>query len=119
MCPIVPMLTCGLLRSNFSLAIALSAPQLERSLEPCGNPLPARLPHGPSGRFGDHFLGNRYGRFLVMREMHRETGAALSAAAEVGCIAEHFRQRHLRADNLGACPGFVSLDLRTPRVQVA
>src|SRR5947209_15132311 len=116
MCPIVPMLTCGLLRSNFSLAIALSAPQLERSLEPCGNPQPARLPHGPAGRFGDHFLGNRYGRFLVMREMHRETGAALSAAAEVRGVTEHFRQRHLRTDNLGARSGFVSLDLCATRV---
>src|SRR6266853_3923199 len=29
MCPIVPIFRCGLLRSNFSFAIAVSAPQLE------------------------------------------------------------------------------------------
>src|SRR5712672_487635 len=79
-CPIVPILTCGLLRSNFSFAILFT----HLSLHPAHD-----------------LFRERRGNFLVFAEMHRKTAASLSVGADVGGVAEHFRQRHHRLDNLG------------------
>src|SRR5271170_1675998 len=57
MWPIVPMLTCGLFRSNFSLAISVSAPQPDwRDL---ALPWPAWMSHHPGqGTCVQLHLGN-------------------------------------------------------------
>src|SRR5271169_1213374 len=100
MCPIVPIFRCGLLRSNFSFAIAMSAPQLVRSLESSSKISPPLLTSRPTGRLCDHFLGDRIGGLGIMREMHRKTGAALRAAAHVGGISEHLGQRNFHANHV-------------------
>src|SRR5271157_2943179 len=113
MCPIVPMLTCGLLRSNFSFAIAallLVNALFERSPEP----LP--LPRHPTGRLGDHLVGDRGGRLGIVRKMHSEVAAALRAAAQIGRVTEHLRERHLHADDVTSRAGLGTLNLRPARV---
>src|SRR5262249_5300741 len=85
-CPIVPLFTCGLVRSNFSLAtfqIDSSACPLQKLVSS------AASLHRPAGGAGPHFLGNRGGCFLIMREVHGEAGAALGAAAQVGGVTKH------------------------------
>src|SRR5271165_3856508 len=90
MCPIVPMFTCGLLRSNFSFAIECSAPPLELDENPPASPVepapPDPLPGNSPGRLGDHFLGYRTWRLGVMREMHGERRATLRPAAKIRSV---------------------------------
>src|SRR6266508_6395850 len=62
MCPIVPTFTCGLVRSNFFLAI--------------GELLLSAL--------GGHFFGDVTGHLVVLRELHRVTGPSLRHRAQVG-----------------------------------
>src|SRR5881275_2341510 len=83
MCPIVPTLRCGFVRSNFCLAISLSSfSRLRRA-----------------GLLGD--LGGDVARhFLVPVELHGEIGAALRHRPEVGRVAEHLAQRHDRLEHL-------------------
>src|SRR3981189_316287 len=73
MCPIVPILTCGLLRSNFSFAILFR----DLSLPPVDDP-----------------LSKSRGDFLVLAEMHRKTSTPLRVRANIGGVAEHLRKRH-------------------------
>src|SRR5271169_2181073 len=100
------MFTCGLLRSNFSFAIACSAPPLELDENPPASlvePAPPNLlPGNPPGHLADHFLGNRTRRLGVMREMHREGRASLCPAAKIRSVAKHFRQRNFDADHIAA-----------------
>src|SRR5207248_2588336 len=112
MCPIVPTLTWGFERSNFSFAICLSewrgvkprptlrygaplygAPNLFRSLNPC-----------------DHFFADVLRRLLVAIEVHRVGGATLRARPQVGRIAEHLRQRHARVHDLRTAAILLRLD---------
>src|SRR4029079_2181119 len=72
--PIVPMLTCGLLRSNFSFDIVVLF--LLRS------------------DFRDDLFGDVPGHLLVGSELHRVIAAALGLGAQGRRIAEHFRERH-------------------------
>src|SRR5579859_732637 len=90
MCPIVPMLMCGLVRSNFSFAIfyALETPWFRLlgyfALDPA-----------------DNFLGQTLRHFLVSGEVHGETSAALRTRTKIGRITEHFAQRHAGLDDIG------------------
>src|SRR5208283_3682289 len=96
MCPIVPMLTCGLLRSNFSFAISVHSPALSQILT-------GRLSVGDlSLRPADNLFGDRSRSLFVPAEVHRETAAALSARPDFGRISEHLRQRHHRPNHLTA-----------------
>src|SRR5919108_2319132 len=113
MCPIVPMFTCGLLRSNFSFAISSSAPQSKSCKKPV---LPKLL--SAAGLLHNLF-GESSGKFRVMRKMHGEIAAALRAASQIGGVAEHFRQRHLHANHVAARAALRALNLRAPGVQVA
>src|SRR5437868_11563437 len=80
--PIVPILTCGLLRSNFSFAICLEkSPYLSRD-----------LPLNPAY----DLLGDLAGDLLVLSEMHGETAAALGTRTQLGGVSEHLRERHHR-----------------------
>src|SRR5512135_1880762 len=76
-CPMVPTFTCGLVLSNFSLLIVLLL-------------VPAHA--------GDDFVADGPGDRRVLGELHGVGGAPLGARAEVGGIAEHLRQRHLRVN---------------------
>src|SRR6266851_4837983 len=112
------MFTCGLLRSNFSFAIALSAPQSKSFRFRCYRALTAKplLPGHLAGRPLDYFLGDRSRRFGVMRKMHGERGAPLRAAAQVRGVTEHLRERHFHADDVAARAVFRALNRRTPRI---
>src|SRR5437588_433272 len=96
MCPIVPMFTCGLLRSNFSLAMWSCAPQ-SKPLQTLENADLFFALH-----LSDNVVAKVARHFRVMREMHGEVAAALRAAAQIGGVAEHFRQRHLHANHMAA-----------------
>src|SRR5262249_25520153 len=63
-CPIVPTLQCGLVRSNFSLAMGLSV-----------RPLQATRP--TSRELCLNLGGNRRGHLLVVVELHGESRAPL------------------------------------------
>src|SRR5262249_45703000 len=113
MCPIVPMFTCGLLRSNFSFAISSSAPQSKS----CKKSVSLKLL--PAAALLPNLVREIVRKLRVMRKMHGEIAAALRAAAQIGGVAEHFRQRHLHANHVAPRAAFRTLNLRSARVQVA
>src|SRR6476469_8077409 len=81
MWPIVPILTCGLVRSNFFLAIwAAPGCLLDLGLL-------------------DEFRGQVARHLGVVAEFHRGRRPALRHAAQVGDIPEHVGERHARADH--------------------
>src|ERR1039457_7618635 len=100
MCPMVPILMFGLVRSNFSFAIRETA-SLSCSL---------------ALDLADDFLGLRCRDFLVLAEMHRETAAPLRPRAQFGSVPEHGRQRHHRFDDAGGSPQLRGFDPAAPRV---
>src|SRR6266403_4051774 len=115
----VPMFTCGLLRSNFSFAIASSAPQskiefLTLILRKAPEPALLFAPY----LFLDFFRKRRR-HFRVMRKMHGERGASLRAAAQIRGITKHLRQRNFHANHVAARAIFRALNRRTPRIQVS
>src|SRR3990172_1688433 len=103
MCPIVPTLTCGLERSNFSFAIAplLHLDEFPTDLQFVTwnqNASFATLVshnlslHGPSLQPGDDLFADRFRCWLVPGKVHGVGGAALRARAHLGGVAEHLRQ---------------------------
>src|SRR4026209_681575 len=74
MWPIVPMLTCGLVRSNFFLATTCS---LDLGLL-------------------DEFRGQAGWHFGVVAELHRGRRASLGHASQVGDVSEYLGQRDER-----------------------
>src|ERR1700733_12393968 len=111
----VPTFTCGLLRSNFCLAIASLLPtpgqghggpdalSLSAISAICTGRLRNRnrsglLPVGP----GDDLLGDRLGNLVIRLKLHRVRGATLGARTQVGSVAEHVGQRYRRVDHVAA-----------------
>src|SRR6185436_19145951 len=93
----VPMLTCGLVRSNFAFAtgVLLSHCGWSRSLRWCcglGLLAPDLL---------DDLLRDVAWNLGVGVELHGVDGPALGLAAEVADVAEHLGQGHDGADHLG------------------
>src|SRR5512147_3334876 len=74
MWPIVPMLTCGLVRSHFFLAM-VAAPWLLLDLG-----------------LLDEFRGQVARHLGVMAELHRGRSPTLGHAPQVGDVAEHLRE---------------------------
>src|ERR1700737_1964590 len=109
------MFTCGLLRSNFSLAICFSAPQSNSFKTLYKNPLLGRFARG----LLDDFLRNRSRRLGVMRKMHGERGASLCATAQIRGVPEHLRQWDLHANDVAARAVFRSLNFGAARIQVS
>src|ERR1035441_3032819 len=99
MCPMVPMLMCGLVRSNFSFAIRENASLSSLALD-----------------LADDFLGLRRGDFLVLAEMHGETAAPLRPRAQFRSVPEHGRQRHHGFNDAGGSPQLRGFDPAAPRV---
>src|SRR6185312_7474297 len=111
MCPIVPILTCGLLRSNFSFAIIVT-------------PFPVCFARNEVLlRYAfiaiDNFFRQIAGHFLVLTEVHGETAAALRFRPEVGRITKHLRERHHRLDDVRAAGNFRSFEPPAARYQIA
>src|SRR4051794_39856823 len=106
MWPIVPMFTCGLVRSNFFLAIA------DCSLAP-----------RPSGRLDlgllDEFRSQGGWNFGVVTELHRGGRPALGHRPQVRDVSEHLGQRNERPDDLRRPARLHSLDLPATAVQIA
>src|ERR1700746_3108272 len=99
----VPIFTCGLLRSNFSFAM-IPAPQSNSySFRPKSPLLFAFL-------LLDDFLGQRRRKLCVMRKMHRERRAALRAATQIRGVPEHLRQRNFDANDVAARTVFRALN---------
>src|SRR5437763_16922888 len=109
----VPTLTCGLSRSNFSFAtcglLLYGSGAARRGANP-GNL--AQLGGDRSPLAGlDDLLGDVRGDLVVALELHRVRGPALRDRSQVGRVAEHLRHRAERADHHGVAPGLLPLDL--------
>src|SRR6185503_11508674 len=77
MCPIVPMFTCGFVRSNFALAIAIS----------CAWKLAgARTWRRSPRHLGDDLLADGARHFLVAGKLHGVGRPPLGHGADVGGI---------------------------------
>src|SRR5512135_1658887 len=67
---------------------------------------------------GDDFLADGLRRGLVMVELHGVGGASLGLRPQVGRIAEHLGQRHVRSDHLRVSPALDSLDSSAAGTQI-
>src|SRR5262249_13342284 len=67
---------------------------------------PARSLLGPLNP-GHDLFAHVLRRLLVAVEVHRVGGATLRARAQIGCVAEHLRERHARVDDLRAAAVFL------------
>src|SRR3546814_843975 len=105
--PIVPMLQCGFVRSNFAFAIFV--------LRTRSSVASSRV----SRELGADFLAHRLGHAGVVVEMHRELGPALRRRAQVVHVAEHVGERHHRLDHLRVAAHLGADDLAPPGAQVA
>src|ERR687892_356631 len=85
MCPIVPMFTCGFVRSYF--ALAMGAPPTPLASASAG--------HGLAGRLGGDLFRHGRRHFLVTRELHGVSGATLGHRPHVGRVPEHLPERHV------------------------
>src|SRR5881397_550569 len=103
----VPMLTCGLVRSNLALATVVSS---------SGRLLTVLL---LAVCLGDDFLGDVAGDFRVGVELHAVARPALGPRPQVADVAEHLRQRHERLDDAGPAALLHRLDLTAAGVEVA
>src|SRR5436190_21059568 len=101
MWPIVPTLTCGLVRSNFFLAI-VAAPGFLLDLG-----------------LLDEFGGQVARDLGVVAEFHRGRCATLGHAPQIGHVAEHLRERDERPDDLRRSARLHPLDLAAAAVDVA
>src|SRR5208282_3820580 len=97
---------------------------------PAAPPCPAELCVGVRVRFGagglarrerllDDFLRDRRRRLLVMREVLLERAAARRDRAQVGCVLQHLRHRHLRLDHLAMALAVHPEHFAAARVQIA
>src|SRR5688500_10697570 len=109
MWPIVPMFTCGLVRSNFFLAICgvLLAPRCDRVT---GRSDPA---------LGDELLSDGARDLGVVGQFHRIARPALGHGPQVRGEAEHLGERHEGAHHLRGAPRVHALDLAAAAVEVA
>src|SRR5215471_8295252 len=124
MCPMVPMLTCGLVRWNFAFATGVSSlraapPQWVWSvswfLYVCYCAPRSLL----AARLGDDLLGDARRHLGVGVELHAVVRPALCLATQVPDVTEHLRQRDESLDHPGPGSFLHGLDLAAPAVQVA
>src|SRR5471032_335980 len=97
----VPMLTCGLVRSNF--AFATGGPPSYSVRRPRG--VRVRVGGGTGELLSAGLRNDLEGDILrdlrVRVELHRVAGPTLGLAAEVSDIAEHLREGHEGRDDPG------------------
>src|ERR1035437_1169346 len=70
-------------------------------------------------RLLDDLLRDRRRRLLVMREVLLERAAARRDRAQVGCVLQHLRHRHLRLDHLAMALAVHPEHFAAARVQIA
>src|SRR5262245_19146466 len=90
----VPMLTCGLVRSNFAFATVDPFPSWK--CRPLGGRRLLTFVGALSlfaGRLGDDFLGDVLRNLCVAVELHRVTRTTLGLGPQVADVTEHLRQR--------------------------
>src|SRR5580700_4450676 len=108
------MFTCGLLRSNFALAMILSFFLIYPSmsyLSWCAF---------FAGRLGDDLFSDRLRSLLVVSELHRVRRATLRCGTHVGGVPEHFRERDVRRDDLRTARSlFRRLDHAATPIEIA
>src|SRR5579875_3137547 len=107
----VPMLTCGFVRSNLAFATwipVLSGWFAGSSVPGCVGLVGCRSLL--AGRLGDDFLRHVLRHLGVAVELHRVARAALRLRAQVTDVAEHLRQRHERLDDAGTAALLHGLD---------
>src|SRR6266536_5445359 len=110
----VPMLTCGLVRSNF--AFATWGPPVDYLIWYVGCGLSAGLfARGLRDDLFRHGLRDRG----VGLELHGVARPALGLRPQVADVAEHLRQRHRGADDAGAAALLHRLDVTAAGVEVA
>src|ERR1700709_353820 len=143
----VPMLTCGFVRSNFAFATVnplalvglfgrldglVDFPGDAGLLEPAANYSPmtfatpiTRLEKSSlflscslSRRLRDDFLRHVRRNLGVGVELHRVVRPALRLGTQITDVAEHLRQRYQSLDDASAGALLHRLDLATPRVEV-
>src|ERR1700744_1139310 len=106
----VPMLTCGFVRSNFAFATSVSSWTCWCLLKQCcyfrcaavltgQGYSPSRLPGLLARRLRDDLLRHVGRHFGVGVEDHGVVRPALSLGPQVADVAEHLRQRYMRLDH--------------------
>src|SRR6266540_1333045 len=117
----VPMLTCGLVRSNFAFAtgVLLWTSWVLRP-EASGPVKRSSLAAADSfaGRPRDDLLRHVLWYLGIGVELHRVARPALGLRPQVADVAEHLRQRHQGPDDAGSTPLVHGLDRAAPGVEV-
>src|ERR1700722_12747938 len=110
----VPMLTCGLVRSNLALATAV-LPGLF-SAQYAGQWRTGSLWVLLAVCFGDDFLRDVAWHLCIRVELHAVTRPALGLRPKVADVAEHLRQRNSGAHDAGTAALVHRQDVTPPRV---
>src|SRR4029453_9711236 len=138
MCPIVPMLTCGFVRSNFAFAteappgfsprrsrgVSWVTSQLADLTRPkfCGRFRSGQTQSLWSISFPPCFLNDLLGDVLrglsVGVELHRVRSLTRGLGPQVAAVAEHLRQRDERFHNLVAMQVVHRLNMAAPCVEI-
>src|SRR3954468_8544609 len=114
----VPTLTCGLSRSNFSFATGSRS--FQKALRPASRRTPetysslSTRSHRLSGAVLNDSLCEVVGDFLVAVELHRVLRAALGGGAQIGRVAEHLGQRHAGPHGEGVALRLLALHAAAP-----
>src|ERR1700754_2208297 len=128
----VPTLTCGLSRSNFSFATSIAPSEVlvfVRGLRTWRTRESYRDPsfdvrsvclgrRRVSAATLDDLLRDVRRDLVVAVELHGVGGAALRVGAQVGRVAEHLRQRHAAGHREGVAPAVLALDAATAAAEV-
>src|SRR6478752_9815215 len=115
----VPMLTCGLVRSNFALATG-APPDCCYVTRGCGVVLVPRIrARLLAADLLDDLVGDVRGNLGVRVELHRVRRLTGGLGPQVANVPEHLGQGHKGADDHVAVTLLLSLDLATTRVDVA
>src|SRR6476469_7774519 len=121
----VPMLTCGLVRSNFALPTVgtpqdwVSLPRIRVMRQVWGVERATWRARSLAPGLLDDLLRDVPRNLGVGVELHAVVGTTLGLGPQVANVAEHLRQRHLATDHLDARGVLHGLDLATAGVQVA
>src|SRR6476620_10234317 len=108
----VPMLQCGFVRWNFSLAMLALHPSTQ-------NPLSSPKTWLASGVLRLHLFGDRLRNLRIVVELHGELRPALTHRAERVHVTEHVGERHHGADHSGVAARLLTAHLAAPAGEIA
>src|SRR3984957_5714307 len=126
MCPMVPMLTCGLVRWNFAFATGISSLRsgpLRWVWSVSGVPIacccvPRELAL-LAARLGDDLLGDARRHLGIRVELHAVVRPSLCLGTQVADVTEHLRERNESLNHPGPGSFLHGLHLAAPAVEVA